>query len=67
MIWGPYLWACGDRPRKLDGMTWSIDDVITRDRIHPSPSGCEKVTALLLNFLKTDEGARRWFLAAHFL
>jgi hypothetical protein len=63
MIWGPYLWARGDTPRKLDGMRWSIDDVVTRDRIHPSASGCAKVTALLMNLLKTDRGASRWFLS----
>ena len=63
MIWGPYLWARGDTPRKLDGTVWSIDDVRRNDRIHPSQLGCRKVTALLLNLLKTDAGARRWFLA----
>ena len=36
--------------------------MITRDRIHPSESGCKKVTALLMNLLKTDTGASRWFL-----
>jgi hypothetical protein len=44
-------------------MIWTIDDVVTRDRIHPSDSGCKKVTALLMNMLKTDAGASRWFLA----
>jgi hypothetical protein len=62
LIWGPYLWARGDTPRKLDGMRWSIDDVVARDRIHPSDSGCKKVTELLLKFLKTDAGSRGWFV-----
>lgn len=62
VIWGPYLWACGNTPRKLDGLTWTLEDV-RADRLHPSENGCKKITALLLNFFKTDEGARRWFHA----
>jgi hypothetical protein len=60
--WGPYLWACGDRPRKLDGLLWSDQDVRANDHMHPSEAGCRKVTAQLLNFLKTDPGTRLWFL-----
>jgi len=62
VLWGPYLWACGNTPRKLDGMVWSENDV-RADRLHPNEAGCKKTTALLLDFFKTDTGARRWFLA----
>lgn len=62
VLWGPYLWACGNIPRKLDGMVWSENDV-RADRLHPNEAGCRKTTALLLGFFKTDAGARRWFLA----
>jgi hypothetical protein len=62
-IWGPYLWAQGDTPRKADGLVWNIDDVRANDHLHPSESGCKKAAALLMNFLKTDAGASRWFLA----
>ena len=62
LIWGPYLWACGDTPRKIDGMVWSEQDVRSNDHMHPSESGCVKVAALLLNFMKTDAGASRWFV-----
>jgi hypothetical protein len=30
--------------------------------MHPSEAGCQKVTEQLLKFLKTDPGARLWFL-----
>jgi hypothetical protein len=61
LLWGPYLWACGDRPRK-DGFMWTLEDVRANDHLHPSPSGCRKTTKLLLDFLKHDEGSRRWFV-----
>ncbi len=61
VIWGPYLWACGDAPRKFDGLVWSENDV-RADRLHPNGAGTKKTTALLLNFFKTDAGTSRWFL-----
>ncbi|HEY6167512.1 MAG TPA: hypothetical protein VI454_05700 [Verrucomicrobiae bacterium] len=61
VLWGPYLWAQGNSPRKLDGLTWTQEDV-RADQLHPSEAGCQKTTALLLNFSKTNEGAGRWFL-----
>ena len=61
VLWGPYLWACGSAPRRLDGLTWTQDDV-RADQLHPNESGCAKTTMLLLNFFKTNEGTRRWFL-----
>jgi len=61
VLWGPYFWACGDTPRKFDGMTWTLKDV-RADQLHPNESGAQKTTALLLNFFKTNEGTSRWFL-----
>jgi hypothetical protein len=61
VLWGPYLWAQGNSPRKLDGLTWTQNDV-RADQLHPNDSGCRKTTTLLLNFFKTNEGASRWFL-----
>jgi hypothetical protein len=61
-LWGPYLWACGDHPRKMDGLVWNEQDVRSNDHMHPSEAGCRKVTEQLLKFLKTDPGTRRWFL-----
>jgi hypothetical protein len=61
MLWGPYIWACGDHPRK-DGMTWTVDDVRSDDHLHPSDIGCKIIAGKLINFLKTDQGSRRWYL-----
>jgi len=61
MLWGPYIWACGNHPRK-DGMTWTIDDVRSNDHLHPSETGCKIIAGKLINFLKTDRGSRRWFV-----
>lgn len=61
VLWGPYLWAGGNSPRKLDGLAWTETDV-RADRLHPSEAGCAKTTTLLLNFFKTDAGTSRWFL-----
>jgi ribosome assembly protein YihI (activator of Der GTPase) len=62
LLWGPYLWACGDTPRKVDGFVWTQTDVRADDHLHPSAAGCRKVTAALLKLFETDPGARRWFV-----
>ena len=61
VLWGPYLWACGNTARKLDGLTWTLSDV-RADQLHPNDAGTKKTTALLLNFFKTNEGTCGWFL-----
>jgi lysophospholipase L1-like esterase len=60
LAWGPYLWADGLRPRS-DGLIWECRD-FQNDGVHPSTSGRQKVADLLLNFFKTNETARVWFL-----
>jgi hypothetical protein len=62
VAWGPYYWANGMIPRS-DQLTWSCQDLYI-DGTHPSdPSGRIKVSTQLLNFLKTDDTASKWFLA----
>lgn len=61
VAWGPYLWTDGVQGRNQDGLVWLKDDLVERDRTHPSDSGREKVARLLLDFLKTDPTARPWF------
>ena len=61
VLWGPYLWAQGDSARKLDGMTWTKNDV-RPDQLHPNESGTKKTSALLVNFFKSNEGTNRWFV-----
>jgi len=61
LLWGPYLWADGETPRKSDGLTYARDD-LALDGTHPSNSGRQKVAELLLRFFRTDETARGWFV-----
>jgi hypothetical protein len=62
LLWGPYLWADGVKPRN-DGLAWSRHDLTPRDGTHPSETGRQKVAEQLLKFCKTDPFARGWFLA----
>ena len=61
LLWGPYLWADGETPRKTDGLTYTREDLSSGDGTHPADSGRTKVANLLLNFLKTDPTAKSWF------
>jgi hypothetical protein len=61
LLWGPYLWADGVRPRKADKLVWERKD-LGQDGVHPSRSGGDKVARRLLDFFKTDAGANTWFL-----
>ncbi len=60
LLWGPYLWAEGEKGRKLDGLKYAKDD-FTSDGVHPSNSGREKVAKLLLEFFATHPLAKGWF------
>jgi hypothetical protein len=61
LLWGPYLWGDGVKPRKSDGLVWKRDD-LAGDGTHPSQSGRRKVAEMLLKFFKTDVNAKGWFL-----
>jgi len=63
VLWGPYLWTYGVKPRKSDNLVWLKEDVSARDGTHPSDSGREKVANLLLDFLHKNPLASTWFLA----
>ncbi len=60
LLWGPYLWADGTKGRKLDSLVWERSDFVG-DGVHPSESGREKVSKLLLDFLSKDPLAKSWF------
>ena len=60
LAWGPYLWADGLTPRS-DGLTWACNE-FADDGTHPGDPARDKVAAMLLDFFKTDESARVWFL-----
>ena len=61
LLWGPYLWGDGVKPRKSDGLVWKRED-LAGDGTHPSQSGRQKVAEMLLRFFKTDVNAKGWFL-----
>lgn len=60
LLWGPYLWADGEKGRKIDDLVWKRED-LTGDGTHPSDSGRRKVAELLLAFMKDDPTAKVWF------
>jgi hypothetical protein len=61
LLWGPYLWGDGVRPRKSDGLVWKRED-LAGDGTHPSQSGRRKVAEMLLRFFKSDVDTKGWFL-----
>lgn len=61
LLWGPYLWADGEKGRKTDSLTWKPED-LGPDGTHPSSKGREKVAEMLLRFMKTDPTAKIWFV-----
>ena len=61
LLWGPYLWADGVRPRKSDQLVWKRTD-FGEDGVHPSKVGGQKVGNLLLAFFKNDANAKSWFV-----
>ena len=60
LLWGPYLWADGEKGRKRDSLVWKPED-LGLDGTHPSDSGRCKVAELLLRFMKSDPTAKIWF------
>ena len=60
LLWGPYLWADGEKGRKTDDLVWKPED-LGPDGTHPSDRGRRKVAELLLRFMKTDPTAKVWF------
>lgn len=60
LLWGPYLWADGEKGRKAGDLVWKPED-LGPDGTHPSDSGRRKVAELLLRFVKTDPTAKAWF------
>jgi len=60
LLWGPYLWAEGEKGRKLDEVRYLPGD-FAADGVHPSASGREKVARQLLDFFTTHPLAKGWF------
>lgn len=60
LLWGPYLWAQGEKGRKLDDLRYLPAD-FAADGTHPSDPGREKVARQLLEFFATNPLAKGWF------
>ena len=60
LLWGPYIWAAGEKPNRADGFTYTSQDV-GGDGTHPSQSGRDKVASALLSFFTSDLNAKPWF------
>lgn len=62
MSWGPYYWSNGMLGRS-DGLVWDCED-FSSDGTHPSSTfGQLKVASELLNFFKSDDTTKPWYLA----
>lgn len=61
LLWGPYLWAEGEKGRKIDDLIYVKAD-FAGDGVHPSSSGREKVAKQLLEFFATNPLAKGWFV-----
>ncbi len=59
ILWGPYWWTQGSKPRQ-DGYTWTPDMVV--DGVHPTEEGRRRVGQELVDFWRTDEVSKIWFL-----
>jgi hypothetical protein len=62
LVWGPYPWAAGLKPR-LDGLSWAQGDFNPSDGTHPASAARQKVGGMLLAFLKSAPETQCWFLA----
>src|SRR5262249_24568139 len=61
LLWGPYLWEDGVKPRKSDKLVWERKD-LSADGVHPSKIGGKKVAEMLLTFFENDANAKTWFV-----
>lgn len=61
LLWGPYLWADGTKPRASDKLVYTRED-LAADGTHPSQAGRDKIARVMLEFYKTDPLAKTWFV-----
>lgn len=61
LMWGPYLWADGEHPNS-QGLFYIRSDFTEDDGTHPSDQGAKKIGAFMLNWFKTNELSKSWFL-----
>lgn len=61
LLWGPYLWADGEKGRGTDDLIWKRDDFAS-DGTHPSLTGRGKVANLIMDFFQSDPTTKPWFV-----
>ena len=61
LLWGPYLWADGEKGRKAGDLIYKRED-FRDDGTHPSDSGRQKIAEHLLKFFTTDPTTVGWFV-----
>lgn len=61
LLWGPYLWADGEKGRKAGDIIYKRED-FRDDGTHPSDSGRQKIAEQLLKFFTTDPTTAGWFV-----
>lgn len=62
LLWGPYLWADGEKGRASDVLVWKQAD-FGPDGTHPGENGRRKVAEQLQKFFHTSPYARGWYEA----
>jgi hypothetical protein len=60
LLWGPYLWADGEKGRKMDALAWKPENVVG-DGTHSGNNSRRKVAELLLRLMKNGPTAKVWF------
>jgi len=61
LLWGPYLWADGETPNS-QGLFYVRTDFTETDGTHPSDQGAQKIGNFMLDWFKTNELAKGWFV-----
>jgi hypothetical protein len=62
MLWGPYLWADGEKGRQFDDLRYLRSDY-RDDGTHTSQSGTQRIAERLQTFFTTDPTAKTWYTA----
>jgi len=62
LLWGPYLWADGERGRQFDDLRYVRSDY-RDDGTHTSDTGTQKIAERLQTFFTTDPTAKTWYTA----
>lgn len=64
LVWGPNLWADGEKPNAYDGLTWNCETEFAIDGggYHLTNAGKDKMAFILLDFFRTNILSAPWFM-----